>query len=92
MRIKREMPEKQVACVYSDDNTPGWEDRLKNTMGWSAASHCADQIHGKHPNRGVEDAEQILLDLGVKPYTENDQAEVVQDRLMPEKNEPKGKY
>lgn len=89
MRIKRDPPEKEVNCVYSDDNTPTWQDRLKNTMGYSATARCAEQIHGKHANRGELDARQLLSDLGVKGYTENDQAEAVQDRLEPEKNEPK---
>jgi hypothetical protein len=79
---------KQTQCVYSDDNTPTWQDKLKNQMGFAATSHAADQIKGK-TTRGHEDAEQLLLDLGVKPYTENDQAEAAQDRLFPEKNEPK---
>jgi len=81
---------KQVSVVTSDDNTPTWQDKLKNQMGFAAASHAADQIRGK-TNRGHEDQKQLLVDLGVVPYTENDQAEAVQDRLMPEKNEPKSR-
>jgi hypothetical protein len=81
---------KQVDCVYSDDNTPTWQDKLKNQMGFAAASHAADQVRGK-TNRGHEDQRQLLEDLGVKSYTENDQAEAAQDRLVPEKNEPKSR-
>jgi len=80
MRIKRPKPEKLVNSVMSDNNDPTWMDRLKNTMGFSAASHAADQIHGKHPNRGVEDAHQVLEDLGRKKYTENDGGEAEEDR------------
>jgi hypothetical protein len=88
MRIKRENPEKLVSEHFSDDNAPSWIDRQKNQMGYAATSNCAAQVHGKHPNRGVQDARQVLSDLGVKGYTENDQAEAVQDRLEPEENEP----
>ncbi len=79
---------KQVSHVTSDENDPTWQDRLKNNMGFSAASRCADKIHGK-TTRGHEDQKQLLVDLGVVPWTESDQAEAVSDRLMPEKNEPK---
>lgn len=88
-KLKQSDGSKVVKVVTSDDNTPTWQDRLKNQMGYAAASNAAAQVHGKHPNRGVENARQLLDDLGVKSYTENDQAEAAQDRLVPEKNEPK---
>jgi len=88
--LNRKNAEKLVKAVTSDDNEPTWQDRLKNNMGYSAAARCAEQIHGAGKGRGHLDAKQLLDDLGVKPYTENDQAEVVQNRLEPEKNEPKG--
>jgi hypothetical protein len=41
-------------------------------MGYAQISHVADKIHGKHANRGVESAEQLLDDLGKKSYTKHD--------------------
>ena len=80
MRVKRENPEKLVNAVTNGDPDPTWVDRLKNQMGYAGMSSLADKIHGKHPNRGVEDAKQILSDLGVKKYTERDGGEAEEDR------------
>lgn len=85
-------PAKQVDCKYGDDNTPQWDDRLKNQMGYAAASNLAREIHTPKngvDGRGTPNSRQRLIDLGVKGFTENDQAEAVQNRLSPEKNEPK---
>ena len=94
MRLKHDYGKggKQVDLTTSDDHTPQWEDRLKNQMGFATTSNCARARPGndKIRDRGVKEQKRLLDNLGVKPYTENDQAEVVQDRLEPEKNEPKG--
>jgi hypothetical protein len=82
--------EKLVREFKNGDGTPTWEDRLKNQMGYNHMGDLATKVHGKGNKHGAEDARQLLSDLGVKSYTENDQAEAVQDRLDPEKNEPKG--
>jgi DNA-directed RNA polymerase subunit N (RpoN/RPB10) len=41
----------------------------------------ADKVHGKHPNRGVENAKQVLDDLGVKKFTERDGGEAKEDEV-----------
>lgn len=79
--MKQTEGSKVVACVYSDDNEPTWQDKLKNQMGYAATSNCADKVHGKHANRGVENAKQLLDDLGLKKSTESDRPEKAEDRI-----------
>lgn len=89
--IKKHTGAQKLGQEYiNGDPTPTWEDRLKNQMGYAGMSDLAKKVHGKGNKHGAEDARQLLSDLGVKGYTENDQAEAVQNRLTPEKNEPKG--
>lgn len=64
------------------DPNPTWEDRLKNQQGYGRTSSVARMLPNKAHKAETQSAEQVLADLGKKTFTENDSAEVAEDRAV----------